>query len=316
MTNIIKFSDDQGLLSDLWGKVSIRRPLRKARLPMSEADYAGDLAGRLRAAGLTVATSSDRNGLVSRDAMRLRGTPWVANRIAPDNAGRANDSLGDHDPRWTEADDDSDWEWPRLDPTINVPVNSIPRSRDFDEYWGQLSCMDHGDRVFRHTRHNVVYGDPRQLWTCRCAYYRQQVRIRGIELSWAAGPRCGVVVSIFCAPPAQRGSRAADMVREPNLGWTTDRRTQTYAFTGEHRIEVCFPEQSFSLRNDPRGSRILYVVGPRALDDETARSRLLDTGDVCEPAPFYRLRILYGVPLTPRGRVRYSLRPRGTAVGR
>ena len=230
---------------------------------------------------------------------------------APDNAGLANDSLGNClGPDWSisraPAESDSD-----DDPAVRVPVDCVPRSWSFDNRWRQLSCLDGGDRIFRHTRHAVLFGQPQQLWTDRCDYYRKEVRIRGIEISWTDGERCDILVSIFRVPRGAHGRRAADMVRLPNLGWTTDRATQTYRFTGGEPLQVVYPEQSFDLRHLGRGSRVLYVVEPSTGQNEDAGSRLLDADYIGKPAPFHRIRFLYGVPLSVRGRARYGPRRGG-----
>jgi len=199
------------------------------------------------------------------------------------------------------------------EPVTSVPVNCVPRSWSFEQRWRSKSCLYRNSRIFRHMRHNVLYGEPRQLWTARCDYYKQFLRVRGVELAWTNTPRVPVLVTIFISD-AKRGVRAADLVRLPNLDWVRHRATTTFSFSGETELEVKFTEQSFDFRDAPRGSRVLYIVEPGAVKHEELGSRILDSGCIGEPAPFHRLRLLYEVPLTALGRRRY--RVPGGAVGR
>jgi len=190
--------------------------------------------------------------------------------------------------------------------TERVQVTGFPRSRAFEQRWRSSSCLYRHSRVFRHGRLNVLYGEPIQLWTARCNYYKQFLRLRGLELTWPDGPRCPILVTFFICDHV-KGVRAADLVLLPNLDWTRDRRTTTFRFTGETELEVKFTEQSFEFGDCKRGCRVLYVVEPGGVEHEDQGSRLLDSGSIGKPAPFYQLRFLYEVPLTACGRRRYRV---------
>jgi len=184
----------------------------------------------------------------------------------------------------------------------------VPGAGPFLQRWRFLEDNSPAScRLFRHERtqqqHRILMGDPVQLWSTYCSSYRPEVSIRAVEITRSPTCRLPLALRIFRYGPGRRNhARASDLVLLQHLSWTCDNTTRCHVFTGEGRVETRFPDYTVSLRDLPRGSRLLYVISPDVVEDQEPGGAVFDPSCIGQPAPLRRLRIIFSVPYTRRGR--------------
>ncbi len=185
-------------------------------------------------------------------------------------------------------------------------IAGIPGATSFHDRWRFLeNHMPASSRLFRHERTRcILLGNPVQLWSTYSTSYHAQVSIHALEITRLAESSCEhLALRIFSYGPGRGGGgRACDLVLLEHLSWTSDHRTRCFVFRGTSRTEARFPNCSFSLRHLPRGSRLLYILSPDIEPDQERGGGVFDPSCVGKPSDLYRLRIIFSVPYTRRGR--------------
>ncbi len=198
-------------------------------------------------------------------------------------------------------------------------VSGVPGAASFQDRWRFLqSHLPGSSRMFRHEvdirDRPILLGRPVQFWSSFSSSYRPEISVHAVEITRSPGlGRLPLALRIFCYRPGRGGGgRAVDLVLLEHLSWTCDNRTCCVVFRGTGRTEARFPNRTFSLRHLPRGSRLLYVLSPDIEQDQEPGGGVFDPSCVGQPSTLCRLRILFSVARTRRGR--QESRP-GDAVG-
>ncbi len=193
--------------------------------------------------------------------------------------------------------------------SLHHAVAGVPGSSAFVQRWRFLTDNVPGSsRLFRHEREDhlrpILLGSPVQLWSTFSSSYRPEVSIRAVEITRVVGRRFEpLALRIFRYGPGRgTGARASNLVLLEHLSWTCDHNTRAVVFSGEGRVEARFPDFTVSLRDMPRGSRLLYVLSPDIEQDQEPGGAVFDPGCVGKPASLHRLRIIFSVSRTRRGR--------------
>ncbi len=185
-------------------------------------------------------------------------------------------------------------------------IEGVPGTAAFRDNWRFLK--DHGPRsrrLFRHDRTGgILLGSPVQLWSNFSSSYRPEISIHAVEITRFTGVRVEpLALRIFRYGPGRgTGARACDLVLLEHLSWTTCNHTRCVVFRDTGRIEARFPNCTVSLRDMPRGSRLLYVLSPDIEQDQEPGGAVFDPSCIGKPASVYRLRIIFSVAYTRRGR--------------
>ncbi len=186
-------------------------------------------------------------------------------------------------------------------------VPRTPGAAPFLQRWRFLQNNAPGrTRIFYHERLNceraILMGNPIQLWSTYSSAYHKEVSIRALEIKWAeGGSRHPLALRIFRYGPGRGNSRACDLVLLQHLSWTCDNTTRCVVFSGQGRDEYRFPDYTVSLRDMPRGSRVLYVLSPDIVQEQVRGGAVFDPGCIGKPAALDRLRIIFSVPYNKRG---------------